>query len=32
MPFIVSVSYLSGMIVDFLATWRGANPFQKPVP
>jgi FSR family fosmidomycin resistance protein-like MFS transporter len=27
---VVSVSYLLGMLLVFLATWRGANPFQKP--
>jgi MFS family permease len=27
---VVSVSYLAGMLLVFLATWRGANPFQKP--
>jgi MFS family permease len=26
---VVSVSYLAGMLLVFLATWRGANPFQK---
>jgi MFS family permease len=27
---VVSVSYLAGMLLVFLATWRGANPFQRP--
>jgi FSR family fosmidomycin resistance protein-like MFS transporter len=27
---VVSVSYLLGMLLVFVATWRGANPFQKP--
>jgi FSR family fosmidomycin resistance protein-like MFS transporter len=26
---VVSVSYLLGMLLVFVATWRGANPFQK---
>ena len=26
---VVSVSYLAGMLLVLLATWRGANPFQK---
>jgi hypothetical protein len=29
---VVSVSYLAGMLLVFLATWRGANPFLKPAP
>ena len=27
---VVSVSYLAGMLLVFLATWRGAYPIQKP--
>jgi len=29
---VVSISYLAGMLLVFLATWRGANPFQKSAP